>query len=421
MITAVFVVNPTSLVMENMATEGAAPYLQLLNPRPKAKGEFHLFPQLPTDIRCMIWRQALCHERLVFVDLISRGTEYHGYWHRFSWVKPIPNNYVIYLFQRPNISKLFHVNAESRSCASRFYRVQLPCTYFCGGRVEENGTLYLNPELDTLAIWGYEHFIKFARDVWANDPKRVGLLNMAIPESRIWPMYTSQNKDHLREVVSRLQRVWFISMQEESAKLRRTRFRGTDDTIWKLKPDFSQPIMPTTPAFDRRPDPRPIQAGLRQVYIGHPDPRILIHDWICLVAALGVERDLDYRFVVTYGDQREQISNRDNAVRYIERQYEQWKERLRVPRKKVWQPAWLSLTIDETCQNVDQIPQPVMGFWLFPIECLGPLPPIRDPSVPYEGPWIYNGVNGNGQPARRHQPRADLSEYWPELCLSYLP
>lgn len=410
-----------------MATEDAAPYLQLLNPKPKAKGEFHLFPQLPTDIRCMIWQQALCHERLLLVDLVSSEHKFGRYRHRPYtyrplWVKPGPEDYVIVLIQRPAISKLFHVNAESRSCASRFYRVQLPCTYLCGDHVEENGILYLNPELDTVAIWGFEFLVKFAHKVWVHDPRRVGLLNMAMSEELFRPLNSRENNNDLREVVSRLRRVWFMFMQDGSAKFRRTRFRGsTDDTISRLKPHFSPPIMPATSVFVRRPDPRPIQAELRRVYISEGDPRIWVDRWIRLVAALGVQPDIEYRFMVTYGEERERICNRCDAERYVQEEYEQWKERLRVPRSKVWQPAWLSLSIDETCQDVDQIPQPVMGFWLFPMECLGPLPPIGDPLVAYRGPWVYDGVNAGGQRVRRYQARADLSKYLPELCLSYLP
>lgn len=285
--------------------------------------------------------------------------------------------------------------------------------------MEENGTLYFNPELDILMISGFEYFAKFAHDIWVHDPRHVGLLNMALRDHRVGPMYThDKNNNHLREVVSRLRRVMFPFMQEQSAEFRRVRFPGTNDTIPRLKPLFYRPIMPATPVFDHRPDPRPIQEELRQVFIGALDPRVRIHEWVSLVAALGAQQDIEYRFMVTYRDERAQISNRDDAVRYIQEEDKQWKERLRRPRNKVCQPEWLSSAIDETCQDANQVPQPVMGFWLFPIECLGPLPPVsKDPRTPYLGPWAFDRVTAKGHRPGRYLTKVNMSEYWPELCL----
>ncbi|WAO93533.1 2EXR domain-containing protein [Fusarium falciforme] len=204
-----------------------------------------------------------------------------SYWYRpwDPWVEgPTSNDYVIVLSQRPIISKLFRVNTEARSCASRFYRVQLPCTYQCGDHAQENGTLYFNPELDILTISGFEYFVKFAHDIWVHDPRHVGLRNMALFDHRVRPMYTHEKKNNrLREVVSRLQRIMFPFMQEYSAEFRRVRFPGTNDTIPRLKPLFYRPIMPATPIFHRRPDRRPIQAELRQVFISSFNPQVKIH------------------------------------------------------------------------------------------------------------------------------------------------
>ncbi|RMJ18272.1 hypothetical protein CDV36_002046 [Fusarium kuroshium] len=418
--------------------ENADPGLQLLNPKLKAKDEFHLFPQFPLDIRCTIWEQALCRERLIFITLVPLGGSLDYPWN--PWVHgPFPDDYAVFLSQRPIISKLFHVNRESRSCASRFYRVKLSCAYRHGDRVEENVTLYFNPEVDILAISGFQYFVEFAHDIWVHDPRHVGLLNMAMDfqsshlldiEQRNyrknWRM--NRKKGHekyqaqLREALSRLRQVWFTFMQEGSAELRRVRFRGTNDTIPRFKPLFYRPIMPAIPIFDRRPDPRPIQVELRQVFIGSLDPRRGIHHWLSLVAASGAQQDIEYRFMVTYGADREHISNRDDAVRYIQEEKKQWKERLRRPRNKICQPEWLSTAIDETCQDVNRIPQPVMGFWLFPIECLGPLPPLsEDPEIHYEGTWIHDRVTTKGHRPGRYLTKVNMSDYWPELCLSYLP
>ena len=68
--------------MENIAMENAAPDLQLLNPKPEAKDEFHLFPKFPLDVRCAIWEQALSHERLIFIDLVPPEADLASYWYR---------------------------------------------------------------------------------------------------------------------------------------------------------------------------------------------------------------------------------------------------------------------------------------------------------------------------------------------------
>lgn len=403
---AIVVVNPTSLVMEN-----ATPGLQLLNPKHEAKGEFHLFSQFPLDVRCAIWEQALSHERLICVYLDPPGDWGEG---------PTPKDYVVVLSQRQIISKLFRVNKESRSCASRFYRVQLPCIYEYWGHPEENGTLYFNPELDTLLISGIEYLVKFAHDLWVHDPRHVGLLNMALDDPEVRPLYTHEKtNDRLREVVSRLRRVMFPFMQIDSNKLRRVRLPVTKNG---LKPLFYRPIMSAAPIFHRQPDPRPIQAELRQVFVGARDPRVLIHEWISLVAAMGAQQDIEYRFMVTFENGGPEIRNRENALRFIQEEDKKWKERLRVPWKKVCQPGWLLNAIEETCQDANLIPQPVMGFWLFPIECLGPLPPLsKDPGTRYQGPWVFDRVTKKGKRPGCHITKVNMSEYWPELCVSYLP
>ena len=88
--------------------------------------------------------------------------------------------YFVVLSECQVISKLFRVNSESRNTALRCYRVHLPCHYKAKGRVEVNGTLHFNPELNTLEIRGTEHFAHFAHDLWAHDRRSVGFLNIAL-------------------------------------------------------------------------------------------------------------------------------------------------------------------------------------------------------------------------------------------------
>ncbi|RSM12117.1 hypothetical protein CEP52_002631 [Fusarium oligoseptatum] len=216
-------------------------HLQLSNPKPKGEGIFSLFPRLPIEIRCLILEQELHHERFIRVELASHKAHPEYVRQLSPWVQS-DENYLI-ISEWPAINKTLHVNAESRSYASRFYRVQLPCRYRYGrdGRVEEKGIFYFNPELDNLEIKGMQYFAK--------------------PES-----------------------------------------------------------LPPVP--------------------------------------------------------------------------------------------------EETDQELDQAPQPAIGFWLFPIEFLGPIPPVGpDPAVPYRGPWVYDKMDSSGRRSGRFRRNVDLSEYTPELCI----
>ncbi|RSL49994.1 hypothetical protein CEP54_012134 [Fusarium duplospermum] len=68
--------------------------------------------------------------------------------------------------------------------------------------------------------------------------------------------------------------------------------------------------------------------------------------------------------------------------------------------------------------HIDQAPQPAIGFWLFPIEFLGPIPPVGpDPAVPYSGPWVYDKMDSTGRRRGKFRRNVDVSEYTPELCL----
>ncbi|KAI8659170.1 2EXR domain-containing protein [Fusarium sp. Ph1] len=407
--------------------EPSEPYLELLNPKSKIEDKFHLFPNLPTEIRCQIWEQALCHERLIFIELHANLD---------PWTNTlIPDDYVITLPQRSTISKLFSVNAESRVCASRFYRVQLPCSYRCGDHVEENGILYFNAELDTLAISGFGYFVKFANDLWMHDPKRVGLVNVAIEASsthhRFVHLYNDpKNHTLLRETLYRIKRVIFMSIREQKENSVCLRFVDcAPDSVSELKPHFSRPILGATPIFHRQPETRPVQDEIKELFIGRQDPRVYVHGWASLVAALGVQSDIEYKFMVAWGHRREQISNRGDAEGYVQEMNEHWKEHLQVPRGQLRQPKWLSSAVDRDfkyinpvhkgCNNVDQVPQPVVGFWLFPIECLGPLPRLsEDPTAPWRDNW-YLKKTPDGR-VSYFTPFNDLSEYLPELCISHL-
>ncbi|RTE82910.1 hypothetical protein BHE90_002517 [Fusarium euwallaceae] len=289
-------------------------HLQLFNPKPKAEGIFYLFPQLPIEIRCMIWEQELHHERLICVELASHEAHPEYLRQVSPWLQS-DEDYLI-ISEWPAINKTLHINAESRSYASRFYRVQLPCRYRCDqdGRVEEKGIFYFNPELDTLEIKGMQCFAKFAHDLWRHDPRRAGLLRMVIDISfpRGFRSYADvEDKAPLRKGLSRLKHVIFMDQGDKGRMYFRWFHIG-----WKFH--RSRPIMAAASSFQRLPDPRPIKADLKQLHIGMIEPRRMIHSWLRMMAALGVQPEFEYRFMITYGGARDQIYSRDDAERYIQ-------------------------------------------------------------------------------------------------------
>ncbi|KAH7358533.1 hypothetical protein B0T11DRAFT_105161 [Plectosphaerella cucumerina] len=176
--------------------------IKLLNTRQKGTGTFPQFPKLPAELRSLIWEQSLCQERLVQVDLVPGSSpadmsedemqsytlpEYQAMLETRASLE-LSGNFFIVLMNRQEISKLFRVCAESRQAAQRFYRVQLPCYYKQRGNTATEGTFYFHPELDTLSISGQSYLPTFAHMLWEHDPRRVGLINLALPRGSGRPL-----------------------------------------------------------------------------------------------------------------------------------------------------------------------------------------------------------------------------------------
>ncbi|KAF4450397.1 hypothetical protein FALBO_16490 [Fusarium albosuccineum] len=186
-------------------------HLTIFNPVPKATDSFPQFCRLLPELRWMIWEQALSHERFLLINLGPSEPPLAPSLRKFQQTDETNDTYSIILYGRQLISKLFHINSESRQVASSFYRVHLPCGYRWGGQVEANGTLYVNPELDTLEISGTQHLAHFARRVLAHDRCNVGLVNLALPAEQMRRRVDiNQPYRHFRRILSRLERVTFV-------------------------------------------------------------------------------------------------------------------------------------------------------------------------------------------------------------------
>ncbi|KAF5007213.1 hypothetical protein FDECE_6447 [Fusarium decemcellulare] len=411
--------------------------LEIFNPGPKstALNSFLYFNRLPLELRWKIWEIELRHERLLHVELRP-----------LSSAKKAKNSdgacdetstpYKVILTEFQPISKLAHVNSESREITSRFYRVQLPCRYRWDGKDDFDGIFYFNPELDTLEVRG-KLFADFAQDLWVRDPRHVGLINVALDEiqfiaqppdnfghHRKRDVYKS-GIDHLRQALSRLERVIFIYLgglqRMFIGEPRRSDGRSREMHLYR-------PIMAAVPKFDRLShDPRSlVKPTLDAVYLTNTDPRVTIRRWFKLLATCKVKHDheVEYSFMVAYGGRnmrrykrgedfsvdpgwfREEspnpvITNRNEAVDWVQEQEARWKAYLQYFQEEMSMPY----------PQQERPSHPVVGFWLFPIEALGPLPdPKSDRSE-------RNTVLHTWRSHRR----IDLSGYKPKLCLSYLP
>ncbi|KHN95110.1 uncharacterized protein MAM_06995 [Metarhizium album ARSEF 1941] len=112
------------------------------------------------------------------------------------------SNFLVVLRSRHEMSELFRVCSESRQSAMRFYRVP-------------KGVFYFHPELDIVDIVGLRYLPRFANTLLANDPRHVGLINLASVRGKAEGCYDdlfqpTEGDEHLvRRLLSRLGRVIF--------------------------------------------------------------------------------------------------------------------------------------------------------------------------------------------------------------------
>ncbi|RMJ05158.1 hypothetical protein CDV36_014176 [Fusarium kuroshium] len=414
--------------------------LGILNPPSgsKATDSFRYFKRLPLELRWYIWELELKHERLLHVE--AHFLEASPDDPAIESANGPGRAYEIILTEFLPISKLARISSESRAVASHFYRVQLPCVYRWEGKEDMNGIFYFNPELDTLEIRG-KAFSNFAEDLWVHDARHVGLVNLALTHRHFIP----ESKDEypvLRRIIPRLKRIVFLYLGGiERMCLGEPRLT---DPMDKMEVFRSRPIMPATPKFDRLPcDPRlHIGTSLKKVYLNSADPRKLVRCWFRLMIECNVQHDheVDYRFLVAFGGRNShprakknkfgvhkgwrgrtwrpsgyeynpEITNRHSALSWVRRRDEEWRERVRMIREELEgereeEAEEDEESIQDTFQELELPVRPAVGFWLFPIEALGPLSDTT------------NGLShhGNLPGGRKSHWMFDLSGYKPQLC-----
>ncbi|KAH7189614.1 uncharacterized protein B0J16DRAFT_397571 [Fusarium flagelliforme] len=381
-------------------------YLEIFNPAPKPCPDFHQFSRFPAEIQWLVWEQALSHERWVRVKLEE------GRRHSDREDAPRPD-YEIFVHMNTKISKLFRTTRESRRVALCFYRVQLPCWYFLqpryGGDPEEEGKkgiLYLCPELDILSVFTISRIGYLARDMWARDPRRVGLVNLAagavtarLGTDRRILKKSGTRRQLLKQALSRVER--FIVMRDQvprawTGENYLSPIRSLSDSVHR-----ACPLNGGSVAFERLPyDPRLGEEHLKSVYTGLYDARIGFNEFEELLTKLGVKHNhkVDYRLALCSRGYRFNShppgNDRAAAAEWIRKEEEMFELKVK---------EWKQTTEDREKylgdgsfedQHLERVPQQAIGFWLFPVESLAARPDLLSPVFPLPSfPFFFIIIN----------------------------
>ncbi|KAI1164127.1 hypothetical protein F5B18DRAFT_671608 [Nemania serpens] len=405
-------------------------HLQIINSVSRESRSFPLFPSLPVELRLDIWEVSLKRWRFINITLAPKegnraqdqdeGPRYETH--------NTPGNIVSgaqyqVTAQGPQLlSKLLRVSREARQAALHFYRVHLPCRLVMDDKEESSGILPLNPEFDIFHVRpgrGDHDFAHFLHDIRAYDSVGVGLLNLALDLNDVdcltridIPDLEPASRAAFTQTLRNLRHVFFVSIENAGREYLGMVLSGihTND---RFEFHRSRPIMSLTPSFDRLArDPRQnMYRDLSRVYTGTPDPRRMVCMWRELLHQWNITHPPDeapvYRFMVSTGwdTRRNDIVDRESAAEWLRHEDKRWhSNQLRYA--DVITRSGYDLPL-ESPEELERAPRPAIGFWLFPIEAIGPVP----------GPEALEDGNGFVWKAKRV---VDMRQYWPELCLACL-
>ncbi|KAJ3555097.1 hypothetical protein NPX13_g10431 [Xylaria arbuscula] len=400
-------------------------HLQIINPQ-HGKEECHSFPsfpRLPAELRLEIWKHSLQRPR--FISLIVRRQNPGGLGGQVEPTGSVAYPYDAVARGSKLLSKLLRVNREARNAALRHYRVHLPCSFNTAATGTVQGTLFLNPELDILHIDPiYDVFdtIRLICELWTRDSLRVGLLNIALDKYTTTnladvdttELMTPQMQEISKDILSNLRQVYFLCT-EAFGRMYLGSHNGISTQIG-VELHRARPIMPSTPTFECvGPDPRAgMERDLSKVFVGTFDPRQMLYRWRKFLRTWDVPQHgggPDYRFLVAHDPspgRRNEISGRESATKWLEKEDAQWISGRKRYAKRV--PSKANIVPKESPEELERVPKPAIGFWLFPIEAIGLMPYEEEAVVHY----------GNGSPWKSKRV-LDMRRYWPELCLAHMP
>ena len=166
------------------------------------EASFHLFPKLPLELRRRIWKFSLPQQRLLKVTVAAAELAYgSASQHRDnesngpSFVPYQSENYLgnivsgadyhLRLGSTNTYSPLLHVNHETNAVVRRVYRVHVPITQRVPSSDAPTPCLRFCPKRDNILIAverdeDKAYFADFVHDALAYDPKKKGILHIAI-------------------------------------------------------------------------------------------------------------------------------------------------------------------------------------------------------------------------------------------------
>ncbi|KAI0484540.1 hypothetical protein GGR56DRAFT_669089 [Xylariaceae sp. FL0804] len=150
------------------------PLFDLFNPERAPPATFTLFPRLPPEIRIMIWRHSLHRRRI-----LSLGVEYIPQGGNMIDKATRKLQFTMHKTSQ-TYSKLLSVNFEARTVALEFYRYDI---------LETDATSRFPDTVFDPSGW----FWDMLRELKALDPRKVGVLSLAIPNQYLsnFMSYTS--------------------------------------------------------------------------------------------------------------------------------------------------------------------------------------------------------------------------------------
>lgn len=387
---------------------------------PSEQRVFHLFPDLPKELRLQIWEAAIPRERMIQISIaLHEGRRYElaaaepRYLERNALRKPISGERYRAVVEGEQLhSKFLRVNSEARKAALRFYRVHLP-VYLSGPNYTERATLFFNPEHDFLHIRANapvkETLIDFFWDLKAYDPKDVGLLKLAtdikgfcandLQYLRPSDLFLIRQRAALVETLSQLKEVWFINLHSPWWK-RKQPEQSTVAPQRRLSGAY--PVAGGLPTLERiGADPRSgLEQALGRVYMGNIDPREIIFRWRRLLRMWQIdhaEGQIEYQVLFATTPERTRhtwgIKELDQATKFLTEEEEH-------------EPGILEVTTtqgripEQTCCCMAAV-----GFWMFPVESLGQIG--QGERLAEMDFYPYRVL--------------DMREHWPELVVSKLP
>ncbi|KAG9495924.1 hypothetical protein J7337_012490 [Fusarium musae] len=223
------------------------------------------------------------------------------------------------------MSKLFVTTLESRAAAKKFYRVHIPCKYVHMSSTYD-GTLYFNPELDIIHVFGWAYFPELAYHIWGLDPLHVGVVNLALQTYGSCCKYyyfsssfnTDCDLDKIKAAIQRLKRFIFVChgvYESETCQYRENRRRPPR----AIPNSHFVPVKPHVPTFQTmEKEPRDVGDLLDGVdRLEIMTVRGEATDWFKHLEEWGIDNDpaVVYQIMMSYPDCDPEIFVNESACR----------------------------------------------------------------------------------------------------------